>query len=353
MATPNPDIIYRSGSAGPLTFAQLDGNFALLSQSIADITTPESASYAATASYAVSASYAPSSNPFPFTGDAEFSGSILVSGSIIPNTDGVSQTSSFSLGSPTAAWKDIYVSNGTINFLDGAGNIQSTLGTGNNQLEGDTFINGRLSQGYNTTASGAYSHAEGINTLSSNSSSHAEGLNTTASGDTSHAEGSGTKAIGAVSHAEGGGTVAYGGWSHAEGYQTVASGARSHAEGSNTLAIGAVSHTEGYLTTASGDGSHAEGLGTIAVADYQHVAGRYNITSSNPDDLFIIGNGTSNNTRKSALVVKMSGSLILPTTQSAAPSWTGVDGEIVPATVGGQHFLYMWMAGAWRSGSFA
>jgi hypothetical protein len=51
MATPNPNLIYRSGSFGPLTFDQLDGNFAYLSQSIADITTPESASYAATASY--------------------------------------------------------------------------------------------------------------------------------------------------------------------------------------------------------------------------------------------------------------------------------------------------------------
>jgi hypothetical protein len=47
-----------------------------------------------------------------------------------------------------------------------------------------------------------------------------------------------------------------------------------------------------------------------------------------------------------------SGSIILKSTASAAPSWTGTDGEIVPATVGGQYFLYMWMNGAWRSGSF-
>ena len=48
----------------------------------------------------------------------------------------------------------------------------------------------------------------------------------------------------------------------------------------------------------------------------------------------------------------MSGSIVLPTTASAAPTWTGTDGEIVPATVGGAFFLYMWMSGAWRSGSF-
>jgi hypothetical protein len=337
MATPNPNIIYRSGSAGPLTFDQLDGNFALLSQSIAGISTINTSSLATTGSNTFTAgqtivgnvtfpssSFISTSNvsgslflsalnegtlflnndggegdvvvgyngwthkmdvrgPIQVTniqgtgslylkpdesdiaerqfeiyntapsdihfkgsathsffgddtnylkiddnaatvtidstnglfinsnttisGDTVFSGSILVSGSIIPNVSG-SSTSSFSLGSPTNAWKDIYVSNGTINFLDGAGNVQSTIGTGNNQLTGDTFITGKLSQGLNTTASGNYSHAEGNS----------------------------TKAI--------------------------------------------------------GTGSHAEGLGTIAAADYQHVAGRYNITSSNPDDLFIIGNGS-------------------------------------------------------------
>ena len=51
MATPNPNLIYRTDQSGSLTYAQLDGNFAYLSQSIAAITTPESASYAATASY--------------------------------------------------------------------------------------------------------------------------------------------------------------------------------------------------------------------------------------------------------------------------------------------------------------
>jgi hypothetical protein len=49
----------------------------------------------------------------------------------------------------------------------------------------------------------------------------------------------------------------------------------------------------------------------------------------------------------------MSGSIVLPTTQSTVPSWTGTSGEIVPATVGGVHFLYMWMGGAWRSASFS
>jgi len=49
----------------------------------------------------------------------------------------------------------------------------------------------------------------------------------------------------------------------------------------------------------------------------------------------------------------MSGSIILPTTQSAAPIWTGSNGEIIPATVGGVYYLYMYMNGAWRSSSFS
>jgi hypothetical protein len=540
MATPNPNIIYRSGSAGPLTFAQLDGNFALLSQSIADMSTPESASYATTASYveiaqtasyfdgtvenattasyvdaanvdgtvtsasyALTASYALSggsggnidtsslattgSNTFTanqtivgnvtfpsssfistsntsgslflsalnegtlflnndggegdvvvgyngwthkmdvrgpiqvtniqgtgslylkpdegdvaerqfeiyntapsdihfkgsathsffgddtnylkiddsaatvtidstnglfinsnttISGDAEFSGSILVSGSIIPNTDGVSSTSSFDLGSPTAAWKDIYVSNGTINFLNSAGTIVQTMGTGNNQLEGDTTMNGpatingdlsiyssgpysgSFTHGSTNTATGVESHAAGANSVASGDWSHAEGGDGTnsqeASGKGSHVEGIGTVALGWGSHAEGRSTRAEGSGSHAEGWFTYAKGIGSHAEGRNTSASGDYSHAEGSFTSASGrfshaegsssiasgTGSHAEGLGTIAAADYQHVAGRYNRTSSNSDTLFIIGNGSANNNRSNVLLVDIYGSTV-------------------------------------------
>ncbi len=106
----------------------------------------------------------------PSTNNLTASGSILISGSIIPDTDGVSTTSSFSLGSPTNAWKDIYVSNGTINFLDGAGNVQGTLGTGTNAtvitgslkvvpinpLTGFTTTNGTLLNKSYTTADCAF-----------------------------------------------------------------------------------------------------------------------------------------------------------------------------------------------------
>lgn len=52
------------------------------------------------------------------------SGTIFISGSIIPNTsDGDGFTSSFDLGSPTAAWGEIYVATSSLNFVDGDGTI--------------------------------------------------------------------------------------------------------------------------------------------------------------------------------------------------------------------------------------
>lgn len=59
-------------------------------------------------------------------------GNILISGSLIPNVGTGEVISSFSLGSPSAAWGEIYVSTGTINFLDGNGNTVGSFGAGSN-----------------------------------------------------------------------------------------------------------------------------------------------------------------------------------------------------------------------------
>jgi hypothetical protein len=181
---------------------------------------------------------------------------------------------------------------------------------------------GTFTHGQEVTATAAYSHAEGYSTVTLGQFSHAEGYNTTATGNNSHAEGANTTSTGQSSHAE--------------GTLTTSQGSYSHAEGQNTIALG--------------QGSHAEGLGTVASGSFQHVQGRYN-TPGDTTSLMIVGNGTLD-TPSDAFKVRMSGSIVLPTTQSAAPSWTGADGEIVPATVGGEYFLYMWMNGSWRSGSF-
>lgn len=157
----------------------------------------------------------------------------------------------------------------------------------------------------NTIAHGKYSHAEGNSTKAIGEASHTEGKNTIATGKCSHAEGKSTIANKHYSHAEGSNTTASGYYSHTEGSRTKASGEASHAEGKNTTAEGDYSYAGGYNTTAAGNGSHAQNLGTIAVYAGQTAIGTYN--KNEQDNIFIIGNGNSNNDRSNALVVKRNG----------------------------------------------
>ena len=189
--------------------------------------------------------------------------------------------------------------------------------------------NNSHAEGVKTKASGDYSHAEGNTTQANKIASHAEGQHTTASGIGAHAEGADTQALGDDSHAEGQLTNATASNSHAEGNSTVASGVNSHVEGYMSLAEGIASHAEGQYTTASGDYSHAEGTSTRALyinahaegqdttagaanahAEGQgtvttdvggHVAGKYNAVVVN--GLFNFGIGSSNDKRKSAMII--------------------------------------------------
>ena len=214
---------------------------------------------------------------------------------------------------------------------------------------GETQASGNYShaEGRATVASGLNSHTEGYNTKAINSNSHAEGYQSEAFGDNSHAEGQETEAVGINSHTEGYQTYANKDNSHAEGRITVADGVASHAEGDETQASGKWSHAEGYMslsegiashaegnyTTASGDYSHAEGTSTRALyinahaegqdttagaanahAEGQgsvtsevggHAAGMYNALVAN--GLFNFGIGSSNDKRKSAMIITKEG----------------------------------------------
>lgn len=209
----------------------------------------------------------------------------------------------------------------------------------NNTADGDNSH----AEGIKTKSSGNYSHTEGYTTQAKGVASHAEGQHTTASGNGAHAEGADTQALGDCSHAEGQLTNATASNSHAEGNSTVASGVNSHTEGYNTKATKINSHAEGQLTNASGLSSHAEGRETEAVGDYSHaegtstrasyinahaegqdtaaeaanahaegqgtvtaevgghVAGKYNAVVAN--GLFNFGIGSSNDKRKSAMII--------------------------------------------------
>lgn len=156
-------------------------------------------------------------------------------------------------------------------------------------------------EGQETVAVGDYSHAEGFQTHANKNNSHAEGRVTVADGDASHAEGNETHASGKWSHAECYMSLSEGIASHAEGQHTTASGDYSHAEGNSTVASGLNSHAEGQDTTAGAANAHAEGQGTVTEEVGGHVAGMYNAVVAN--GLFNFGIGSSNDKRKSAMII--------------------------------------------------
>lgn len=187
-------------------------------------------------------------------------------------------------------------------------NEDGTVATGNVASGGYSHA-----EGYLTTASGAQAHAEGFQTIASSNQAHAEGNNTTASGKRAHAEGCQTTASGDHSHAEGDGTTASGKCSHAEGSSTTASGDYSHAEGHETTASGQASFACGDYTTAGEWASFAAGYKTIANR-FQLVCGKLNTASGGAGaytttggDIFIIGNGTADDTRSNAFRVTTAG----------------------------------------------
>lgn len=145
-----------------------------------------------------------------------------------------------------------------------------------------TTASGSIShvEGECSIASGVASHAEGKKSTASGAQSHAEGISTRASGDNSHTEGSSTIASQMCAHAEGGNTQAIASVAHAEGGNTIASGMAAHAEGNQTTASGPSSHSEGMSTSASGEQSHAEGVGTKAIGNYAHAEGAGSIAQN-------------------------------------------------------------------------
>lgn len=156
-------------------------------------------------------------------------------------------------------------------------------------------------EGQETEAVGVNSHAEGFQTEANKNNSHAEGRITVANGDASHAEGDETQAAGKWSHAEGYMSLAEGIASHAEGQYTTASGDYSHAEGTSTRASYINAHAEGQDTAAEAANAHAEGQGTVTEEVGGHVAGKYNAVVVN--GLFNFGIGSSNDKRKSAMII--------------------------------------------------
>jgi hypothetical protein len=172
------------------------------------------------------------------------------------------------------------------------------------QLNNASGVNSHA-EGQETEAVGVNSHSEGYQTQANKNNSHAEGRITVANGDASHAEGDETQAAGKWSHAEGYMSLAEGIASHAEGQYTTASGDYSHAEGTSTRASYINAHAEGQDTMAGAANAHAEGQGTVTAEVGGHVAGTYNAVVAN--GLFNFGIGSSNDKRKSAMIITNEG----------------------------------------------
>lgn len=194
---------------------------------------------------------------------------------------------------------------------EGAGNSASGA---NAHAEGnDTIASGENShtEGTHTKATGVASHAEGETTSATSYGAHAEGIKTSATGDSAHAEGNDTEASGGNSHAEGQGTHANGINAHAEGRNTQATGTGSHAEGLEAIASGEYSHAQNYATKATAWATTAIGQGTVAGYTQQFVAGVYN--DNKEENIFEVGNGTSDTNRKNAFEVRRDNSAYVGT----------------------------------------
>jgi len=139
-------LTYRSVKESPLTIEEIDGNFAYFT-----------GSHGMTGSLGITGSLGLTGS-LGITGSLSLTGSLTISGSIIPNV-GVGQlTSSFDLGSATAAWKDIYVSQGSIKFLILSGSASSSvvLSATNNGLSinnGPTITSTGYSGSFSVTGS--------------------------------------------------------------------------------------------------------------------------------------------------------------------------------------------------------
>lgn len=193
-----------------------------------------------------------------------------------------------------------------------------------------------FASGYQVNATGDYSVAMGLNASATGSYSVALGTRLSASGLYS-------VALGVDARAEGDLSIALGCNAWAEGVNSLAqgcgraSGYISLAFGNWTHAVGAYSFAHGSATQALGRNSFAIGESTIAQSLDQVVIGQYNAVSGDSnnwvltDEVFTIGNGTSDTSRTNAFVVKKNGDTVISGTATVSGG-LNVSGNITTGT---------------------
>jgi hypothetical protein len=320
------------------------------------------------------------SGSFATTGSNVFSGSQYISGSIIPNTGVGTYTSSFSLGSSTNAWKDLWISEGSIKFVNSLTGVTSSisLNTTTNQIVVSNLsintasLDSRIIAIENTALSASYfsssiqltgsfderyTQTSSLNTFTASFNAISSSFATIGS---NQFNGNQTITGSLIQGLEG--NIATGEYSHAEGSVTKATGDYSHAEGDFTQAIGDYSHAEGQETIASGAYSHAEGYQTIALGQRQHVTGQYNFVSP-VQSAFIVGNGIDDGDNRSNLIhaagnevqitgsLNVTGSVIIDNVIKLTPVETfpsGQAGMLVASASYGKTNLYVYDGSDWK-----
>lgn len=172
--------------------------------------------------------------------------------------------------------------------------------------------------GSNSTASGNHSLAGGSNCTASGSASVSLGMNSEATNTTSVAAGhtalsTGISSIALGQNVEATRDYAFAGgkYSYAYGQGSLAFGYDSKATGTRAIAIGQACKSYNLGSAAIGANLTTSGSEELAdeAARGQFVCGRYNATPDS-DDIFVVGNGTSE-TGSNAFKVKSDGSVVI------------------------------------------
>jgi len=143
--------------------------------------------------------------------------------------------------------------------------------------------------------------------------------------------GSGSRTLGTASIAEGIRTLASGIASHAAGINTTASGQAAFSMGIETDADGMASFAAGSGSWARGTATVAFGIGTIASSSGQLAVGHYNEAKTDINNIFVVGDGTSNSLRRNVIEVyggqgaSLRG-VKIDTVSPSGPATTTIDG---------------------------
>ncbi|MEO7266196.1 MAG: tail fiber domain-containing protein [Ferruginibacter sp.] len=173
-----------------------------------------------------------------------------------------------------------------------------SIGLGNNVTASGY---GSVSIGYGNTASADYSYAFGYNNVTTGNNAVAIGTGNLASFNNSMAIGEGCISSATNTLAMGRNTTASGHTATTFGLNTGSSGQASTAFGQNTVASGSQSTAMGWFTKAKGQATTVVGMYNDSIL----LTDEFAWSPTTP--LFIVGNGSADNTRRNALVVRKDG----------------------------------------------